>query len=287
MKKILITGATGFIGSNFVEANYKDNQIIILYRANSKISQFKKYKNCFFCEYDGTLESLNQINEIGKPDVVLHLATHFVPIHESSDIDLFVKSNILLSMHLAEFCKNANVKNFIFAGTIWQNFNNEEYNPLSLYAATKQSFVDILKYYSNSYSFNSIIIKLPDVYGLNDKRKKIFNIIQSYNNKNISLDMSEGNQIVDILNIKDVIKGFDIAIENINNDPLFKGFKEYRLSNPKKFTLKELVKIFIEQKNLNVQINWGAKPYREKEIFEPINHPQILPKWVYSSVVFE
>ena len=71
MKKILITGASGFIGSNFVEANYKDNQLIILYRKNSNITQFKEYKNCFFCEYDETLESLNQINEIGKPDVVL------------------------------------------------------------------------------------------------------------------------------------------------------------------------------------------------------------------------
>lgn len=287
MKNILITGATGFIGSNFVEANYKDNQLIILHRKNSNISRFKEHKNCFFCEYDETLESLNQINEIGKPDVVLHLATHFVPTHDSRDIDLLVNANILFSMHLAEYCKNVNIKNFIFAGTIWQNYQNQTYNPLSLYAATKQAFADILKFYSEVHGFNSAILKLPDVYGPNDERKKIFNIIQQFSEQKKQLEMSKGEQIVDILNIKDVINGLNLIVQNINKDPNFQGYNEYCLTNPIKYTLKELVSVFLEYKKIVVDIKWGKKPYRPREIFSAIMNIKSLPGWEKTYDIFE
>lgn len=287
MKKILITGATGFIGSNFVEANYTDNQLIILHRKNSNITRFKEYKNCFFCEYDETLESLNKINEIAKPDVVLHLATYFVPTHEPNDVDLLVSANLMFSMHLAEFCKSANVKNFIFAGTIWQHYLNQSYNPLSLYAATKQAFADILKFYSEVHGFNSTILKLPDVYGPNDERKKIFNIIQQFSEDKSSLEMSKGEQIIDILNIKDVINGLNHIIQNINEDPNLLGYKEYCLTNPTKYTLKELVSIFLEYKKINIDINWGKKPYRPREIFSAITNITPLPGWEKIYDIFE
>lgn len=70
---------------------------------------------------------------------------------------------------MLEACKKAETKWFLNTGTIWQNYNvsdkSDEYNPVDLYAASKQAFITMAKYYTETSKLRFCTLKLCDTYG--------------------------------------------------------------------------------------------------------------------------
>ena len=84
----------------------------------------------------------------------------------------------MFGAHILEAMALTSVSYFINTGTYWQHYGGSStYSPSCFYAATKQSFQDILKYYTDSKLIKSITLKLFDTYGPNDSRAKIFTIL--------------------------------------------------------------------------------------------------------------
>ncbi|WDC83286.1 NAD(P)-dependent oxidoreductase [Caloramator sp. mosi_1] len=107
-----------------------------------------------------------------KFDAIFHLASLFIAEHDSNQIDDLLKSNIIFGTHILEAMKYGNVKNMVNIGTYWQHYKNEEYNPVCLYAASKEAFEKIIEFYIQVENIKVITLKLYDIYGINDKRKK-------------------------------------------------------------------------------------------------------------------
>ncbi|HDK5742401.1 TPA: NAD-dependent epimerase/dehydratase family protein, partial [Clostridioides difficile] len=269
IRKVVLTGGSGYIGSNLARKLYTlGYDIYVIVRQDSRldlICDIEKNINIYY--FDGKILSLNNfMNEI-KPDLVIHLASLFINEHTTLQIDELINSNILFSTQLIETSLRANVKYFINTGTHWQNYNGENYNPVNLYAATKEAFQNICKYYSEVTDMSIITIKLIDTYGPYDPRPKIMNLLKDiYFNKK-TLNMSSGEQELGLLYIEDVIKAYLIAIEKIQKmNP-----KECRtfFALPKKiYSLREVVDIFQCAVGEKLDINWGKRPYRKREIMK-------------------
>ena len=278
IRKVVLTGGSGYIGSNLARKLYTlGYDIYVIVRQDSRldlICDIEKNINIYY--FDGKILSLNNfMNEI-KPDLVIHLASLFINEHTTLQIDELINSNILFSTQLIETSLRANVKYFINTGTHWQNYNGENYNPVNLYAATKEAFQNICKYYSEVTDMSIITIKLIDTYGPYDPRPKIMNLLKDiYFNKK-TLNMSSGEQELGLLYIEDVIKAYLIAIEKIQKmNP-----KECRtfFALPKKiYSLREVVDIFQCAVGEKLDIYWGKRPYRKREIMKIyINDENIL-----------
>jgi len=276
---ILVTGATGYIGREFVKAYSTRYNIIILARESSNIVQLEFLK-CTVVKFKSFLEINNIFNDYSI-DGVLHFASSIIVKHNIDQIDNLIDSNIKYGTYLLETCKKYDVKWFLNTGTFWQNYEDEEYNPINLYAATKEAFQDIGKYYTETSNLIFTTIKLNDTFGPNDTRPKIFNLWNQYSKSGEVLDMSEGEQIIDISYIEDVINAFKIMIENLqkdNNNHAYNN-KCYVVSSNKKITLKELAKIFEDITDKRVTINWGARPYRDRELMSPYEKGIYVPNW--------
>ena len=127
---IVITGATGFVGSNltkyFLNLNYEVHLIV---RPNSDLSNLNvNDSSLFYFRYDNDLNGLISFFKVTNPICTFHLASNFVAEHNSSQIDGLVTSNILFGLHLLEAMKEANARTLINTGTSWQHYNNEVYN---------------------------------------------------------------------------------------------------------------------------------------------------------------
>ena len=279
-KNILITGASGFVGSHVLDDCLKNNfNVHAIFRHSKKnVSFAKKYKKQIFpIFYNNIYEIKNKLTNC-KIDYVIHCATHYIKKHDHNDIENIIKSNVLFSTILLDAVVNIKIKKFINLGTVWQHFNNTKNLAFNLYAATKQSFECIFNYYKNQYTkikFYNIL--LTDSFGTNDKRKKLIPILlKNFKKKNpdkinipknLSMNLVNINEVAKCLNIllknnsdsnnyviksKQDVKIFDLI--NFLNDNLEKKIKVNWLKNTKNYRIIKLKNLLKKDNNINKQI---------------------------------
>ena len=277
--KILVTGATGFIGQNLVKVlQAKNYEIHCIVRTHSDLSGINLKVKMF--KYDENIDSLIEYFTQENFDGVIHLASLFLVSHTKNDISNLISSNIKFGTDLLEACKETKIKWFINTGTFWQNYENESYNPVNLYAATKEAFEVIAKYYTQTSNLLFTTIKLNDTFGPNDTRNKVFNLWNKIAKTGEILEMSAGEQIIDISYIDDVVLAYEVLIAHLTSAQKeeFKN-KTFAVKSSERMSLKELSKVYEEATNTRLNIKWGARPYREREVMNPWENGETVPSW--------
>jgi nucleoside-diphosphate-sugar epimerase len=278
MQKVVLTGATGYIGSNIAQVLLsKGYDVHIIIRSSSKLDLLVNIRDKLKIHiYDGDFSQLCSTFRNVKPDIVIHLASLYVAEHKAEDIENLINSNILFGSHVVEAAVRSDAAYFINTGTYWQNFNGEEYNPVNLYAATKQAFECILKYYCETSGLRCITVKLIDTYGPFDPRPKIMNLLKRAAANNEKLQMSPGNQDMGLVYIDDVVKGFLQAMSTVQG--LGPKTKQSCIIAPNKlYKLRKVVEIFEEIYQVKLDIEWGSRGYRNREIMDIVlNEPNII-----------
>lgn len=274
MKKAIVTGATGYIGSNLCKKLLEEGwQVFALVRKNYNPEYIKDIKSQIGLLYLSNQENLNKFFLSIEPDVVFHLAAST----NNNDVSNLIDSNIKLGTQILEAMKIAGTECIINTGTYWQHYNSEEYNPLDLYSASKQAFQDILKFYTSSNNTNAITLKLFDTYGPGDKRPKVINLMLTSTE---IIDMSPGEQELNFVHIDDIVNAYIKAYEYMKSKETIGNYEEFAVASPEIITLKELGKLIGEIKKSPVKVNWGGKPYKSREMMLLWKEYKTLPNWV-------
>ena len=189
-----------------------------------------------------------------------------------------IESNITFETELLEAMRENDIVNFINTGTHWQHYRNAEYDPVDLYAATKQAFEDILKYYREAHGFKVITLQLFDNYGSSDERPKIINLLKKIGESGETLKMSPGEQYIDVVYVDDIVDAFVTAGKHLA-DERYELCGTYGVSSGKPIKLRELAAIFEKVSGKKLNIEWGGRQYRPREIMTPWNKFKPLPDW--------
>jgi len=280
MIKVCLTGATGFIGGNLLEflLNKEVNLILVLRNKSAEAKIKKEYliktKTCF---YENNLDNLITFFNNEKPDVIIHLASLFLSNHTKNNISDLLKSNIKFGVDLLEAAKMENVPHFINTSTSWEHYNDEDYDPVNLYAATKKAFESILIFYVKSYNINAITLKLFDTYGLNDNRNKLINfLIKNIGNEN-EIKLTPGDQKISLVHVNDVCEAYYQTLNLIKKSKL--DHKVYYLDANEHFSIKEIVEVIENVLNVKLKINWGGIPYSNRQVMNVYSAKERLPNW--------
>ena len=276
---ILVTGATGFVGKHLVkDLQCCAHEVHILVRPSTDCSSINV--NHIFT-FNDNIEALSVYLQQEQIDGIIHLASLYVAEHKVEQIKPIIDSNIYLGTVLLEAAKMAGVKWFLNVGTIWQNYNvpdySDQYNPVNLYAASKQAFITMAKYYTETSPLRFCTLKLCDTYGADDTRRKIFTLFDEIAVSGKELGMSPGEQRLDILHIDDVVSGF-IQLTSMLQDEASDLSEEYVLTSGQAYSLKELAHLYEQQNNVRLNIQWGGRCYRQREVMKPYVG-NILPNW--------
>ncbi|MDB3889231.1 NAD-dependent epimerase/dehydratase family protein [Candidatus Pelagibacter sp.] len=251
MKKILITGVSGYIGSclfYFLKDRFK------ILGLDKKQTEIIPIKHCNLLDK----KKLNYYLKSEKPDLVIHLAAQSL-VDETINKNKYYSDNILATKNLVFSMKKNNINNIIFSSTAaLYKFNNKilteksAISPKSTYAKTKLHCEKIIK----DSSLNSIILRffnvcssltikkkiigefhkpethlIPTIVYKNICKKKIYIYGNNYNTK-------DGTCVRDYVHIKDICSAIKKSIN-------------YLLNNNNKF---EIINISSSSKKTNFEI---------------------------------
>tara|TARA_B100000161_G_scaffold25432_1_gene14963 strand:+ start:313 stop:1164 length:852 start_codon:yes stop_codon:yes gene_type:complete len=265
MQNILITGSSGFIGSNILlNILYKHN---IYITSRSKISN--KLKELKVIHYKNHLDLNKKLKKI-KIDIIIHCGTHYVKNHNVSDINKLTLANIEFGVILLENLKSMGVKKFINFSTVWQNYNGKQDIAYNLYSAFKLSYSKILDYYIGKFSFIRFYnLFISDTYGENDNRSKIINLIKQNIRNKKKIRIVSKKLSINLLNVKDIVAAVRIIVDK-NVKP-----GKYNVTNNKNIKIYNLVKKIKKVKKIKNLIKFENNSFKKDRIF----YYKKLPGW--------
>jgi nucleoside-diphosphate-sugar epimerase len=276
----LVTGGTGFIGSNLIRRLISEGWCVhIIMRPNSDLKALATCSEQISLHvHDGSTEELLQIIATAKPDVIFHLASLFLSGHLPKDIVPLIQSNVLFSAQLIEAMNENGIKHLVNTGTSWQHYENKDYSPVNLYAATKQAFESILQYYVEAKSLKVITLKLFDTYGPNDPRAKLFTLLRKTAQTQVPLLMSAGEQLIDLVYIDDVMDAYLLASERLLQNKV-NQHEAFAITSGRPIKLRDLVDTYSQIIGKPVPIEWGARSYRPREVMVPWCGGEKIANW--------
>ena len=279
-KRVLISGGAGFVGSHLIGACISEGwRVGVLYLPEAGLDQIEHIlPQVDAYPVDASTESVFAAVEKFKPDVVIHLASIFLAKHTSADIQRLIQSNVTYGTQILDAMANYGVRYLVNTGTSWQHYESEAYNPVNLYAATKQAFEDIVDFYVQSGKMEAVTMKLFDTYGAGDPRSKLINLLEKTLREGSRLEMSPGEQLIDIVHVDDVARAYVLAVKRLLAEQV-DGHEKYAVSSGKPIRLRDLAGMFEKISGKPLNIVWGGREYREREVMVPWNNGPSLPGW--------
>lgn len=276
----LLTGATGFIGGNLARTLLKKGwELHVIVRPESELSDLEDIMpQIQIHTHDGSTEQLCKIVADCSPDVVFHLASLFLAQHTPSDIEQLMKSNVVFATQLTEAMVQSGCWRLVSTGTSWEHYENGQYNPVNLYAATKQAFEAMLGFYLETTPLKAITLKLFDTYGTGDPRAKLFTLLRKVAEDGKPFAMSQGDQLIDIVHVDDVIRAYLMAADRLFSEVVSRH-EHYAVSSGNPLSLRVLVELYGEVTGKKLSIEWGGRPYRPREVMIPWQNGKPLPGW--------
>ena len=259
---IFLTGATGFVGSYILsELLACSHNVTIIVRANSDT---KRINHC----YD-KLNIVNNEYEILTSELEFDCIIHAATAYEDSNIGAssILASNINLPVYLLDYAVKFKCKKFINISTF---VSKHDARPLSTYALTKRHLEEWGDYYCNHYFLNFVNVVLHQVYGVGDSITKFIPWLVHQLKNNVSpIELTEGNQERDFVNVIDVQKAIGLIVDQPYQD----SYQEYEVCSGNVTTIREFAQIVKLAANSCSRLDFGAIDYRENEIMTIHSNP--------------
>jgi UDP-glucose 4-epimerase len=216
MKKALVTGGAGFIGSNLVDKLIEQGVEVVVLDNLSTGKKDNINPNATFYQIDinNNLENIDFAFE--GVDVVFHLAAKTTVQESLSEPMHYHQVNTSGTLNILEACVRNKIKKFIFSSSssVYGNCKvptgeNTDLNPISQYALTKQIGEEYCKLYDRLYDIDICILRYFNVFGdrMNNDGgyKLVFPIFKELLKSNNPLTINnDGNQKRDFIHVNDI-----------------------------------------------------------------------------------
>jgi nucleoside-diphosphate-sugar epimerase len=272
----LVTGATGFIGTRLAARLVAARATVVaVVRPTTDTRLLPEGVRPMV--HDGTTAGLADVVRLVRPDVTFHLAARFVAQHGPDDVAGLIEDNVLFSAQLFDALARVDGRRLVNVGTGWQHRADAPTRPVNLYSATKQAAQDLLAYYTDASALRAVTLKLFDTYGPGDRRQKLFTVLRRASETGVPLQMSPGEQLLDLVHVDDVVGALFVAAQRAGSNDA-KPSESFAVTAARRYTLREVAELYSSVTGRRVDAVWGGRPYRDREVMVPWSGDP-LPGW--------
>jgi len=274
MRKILITGGTGFVGSNFVYKFLKlGDEVNLIVRPESNFWRIESIKSKIKLHYINltSAEAVERFITDLHPQIIFHFAAYGAHQEWQQDVKTIINTNLLGTINLVNASSKIDLECFINTGSAMEygakDKSMKEDNllePNNLYGITKASATMYCQFMSRKMNLPLVTMRLFSPYGcFGEKRALIPTIIKAYL-INSELNLSSPSLSRDFIFMEDVIESYLKVIEKINS---VKG-NTFNIGSGIQHSIADVVGMVKKMTNSNLEPNYKTT---EKIQHEPQN----------------
>ncbi len=268
--KILVTGATGFIGSHVVDYLIRNNyEVIATSSDRNKAQCFDWFEKVVYKEFqieETDWDKTNLYTYFEKPDVMLHLAWQGLPNYNER---YHVERNLFPQYSFVKNLIENGLRNISITGTCLEyglidGCLDEAIQtfPSNYYAIAKDSLRRFIEMINNSFEINFKWVRLFYMYGDGQNSKSIISQLKdAVGKQELTFKMSGGEQLRDYLPIELVAEYLcKITLQNEITGII-------NCCSGKPVSMRKFVEDYIKLNNLKIDLELGYYPYPEYEPF--------------------
>ncbi len=256
---VLLTGATGFLGSHLaralIAAGYR---VVALKRRSSPLHRLADLDLALFDAEDGVEQAF------GGVDAVIHAATSYGRQGETASA-LF-EANTAFPLRVLEAAVRRGVPLFLNAGTVLAP-------TLNAYALSKHQFLAWGEHLAARHPIAFVNARLEHFYGPGDDRAKFTtHVLRSCLENVPELALTEGEQLRDFIHVDDVVAAFLLLLERGATGPA----REFDVGTGQAGTVRAFVETAHRLTGSITRLRFGALPYRPGEPMRSVADPRAL-----------
>lgn len=254
--KVLITGAAGFIGSEFLDqlANNEGYEITVIdsltYAGRLKNIEKLMQKIEFHCIDVRNRQELQELFQKSSFDKVIHFAAESHVDNSISNPSVFLETNIFGTQNLLELSTNFKVSEFLHIstdevyGSLSEGFAKEDdiFNPASVYSASKAAAEHFVNAAKHTFGLNTKIVRCSNNYGPRQYPEKLIPsfISKLIDGKNVPI-YGSGQNIREWLHVSDCASAIILVFEGKKTNQV------YNISSGQFYTNLEVTKMILAE----------------------------------------
>lgn len=262
MQTVLLTGATGFLGSQVMRALLRGGYAVVgLKRSWSGMSRILAIQHKVeLINLDE--EPLARVFERRPIHAVIHTATCYG--RKGEEVRDIVRSNLLFPLELADFSAKAGVKAFLNTDTFFDE-KTELPGNMQYYVLSKKHFLDYAQRLSGDSGMQLVNLRLEHLYGPGDDQSKFMpTILRALLRGDTHLDLTEGRQRRDFIYVGDAAAAYLAVLRGLDRVPV--PFATLELGSGVAIQLADVVKLASRLCESATELRFGTLPYRANEI---------------------
>ena len=281
IRRVLVTGAHGFIGSHLARALLdKGYEVGILARETSDLSRIRDIEGRISLHSADLRDpsSVQKAVEGARPEAVIHLATYYAVEHRPEEVGVMMDTNVKGTIALLDACRDRGLSLFLNMSTcaVYRERNSplDETDPVSpqnLYALTKLQAEDSCRFYSDRLGVPAASLRLFPPYGPADNDRRLIPYVIRSLLAGQDVRLTTGTQRWDFVYVDDVVAALLAALGQPEKT-VSAGILNIATGDP--CSVSDLVTQLYEMLGSKGNLLWGAIPHRTNEVWYNSGSPE-------------
>lgn len=274
IKKIFVTGATGFIGKHLVHRLIAEGYSVgaLVRPASTSLKTGRDDGVSYFYGDIRNYEEIKTAFSAFEPDAVIHLVTYYAIMHRADEIGVMVDTNGKGTINLLEAAKESGVVQLFINTSSTQVYEQKKQRlkeedtikPQSLYAVTKLYAEEACSYYADAFHLPCVTLRLFPPYGPGDQERRLIPYVIGSILKNTPPNLTTGKQEWDFVYVDDIVSAYLAVLKSF---PFKENHSIFNIGTGQAISVHSVVEKIRDCLSSDMDLHWGSVAHRTNEVW--------------------